>query len=481
MATSTSRSFVKLMGMYLKDPFLPDLHDNWSFPTDEDFFEGTGTSKIFVRDSTLADFPLYPGLDWAQQPDLSFEYFTRIGAVNSPQFHQVNAFAVASHTLAFVEREWGRSIIWRSGGPLVIRPHAFGNLNAFYDPRSNSLNYGYIVSPLGGQAIWTCLSHDIVAHELGHAVMNSFRPLYLSAMDSDTPALMESLCDLLAIFSALEHKDVVAYLYRDTKGNMRRPNLVSQFGAAVGHGTWVKPTPFIRSALSDLPYHPSIPLELHSRSTIWTSAIYEILVQLVNSQRSATVSDFSTAVTEASKWVTGMIFRAFHYMPPTNITMRMLSRLIYEADVRVFPTDHLFRDIAKSVFEKRNLWDPHLVLTAPPIGSEVEKVSYDKPESLARVVMAHAADLRIPLRSGARLLTPRLITTNRRVDKVRDEQENVAIKSITEHYLMYAYEIMTPVWQQGQIVMMPIYQGGTLALDENWNTILLTTYPEVKA
>ena len=86
----------------------------------------------------------------------------------------------------------------------------------------------------------------------------------------------------------------------------------------------------------------------------------------------------------------GMVFRAFHYMPPTNISMRMLARLLYEADARVFPFDNAFRDIAKSRFEKRNLWDSHLVLTAPPIGSEVQKVAYDRPEALARVVMTHA-------------------------------------------------------------------------------------------
>ena len=51
------------MGMYLSDPLLPELHGDWLFPGEEDFLEGTGTSKIFVRDSNLTDFPLYPGLN----------------------------------------------------------------------------------------------------------------------------------------------------------------------------------------------------------------------------------------------------------------------------------------------------------------------------------------------------------------------------------------------------------------------------------
>ena len=480
MAPLASKPFGKPMGMYLSDPLLPDLHDDWLFPGEEDFLEGTGTSKIFVRDSNLTDFPLYPGLDWAHHSDLSFQHFAQTGTLNSPQFHQVNAFAVAGHTLALVEREWGRSIFWRSGGPLIIRPHAFAGLNSFYDPQSNSLNFGYFVSPLQGLTVWTCLSHDLVAHELGHALLHNFRPLYLSAMDSDTSALNESLCDLLAMFSGLEHKGVVEYLFRETQGDMRRPNLVSQSGPAVGHGTLVKPSPFIRSALSGPPYHPSFPLESHARSTIWTAAIYEILAEFVHMQR-PTMTGFSTAVVEASKWLMGMIFRTFHYMPPTNITMRMLSRLLYEADARVFPADNAFRDIAKSVFEKRNLWDSQLVLTAPPIGNEVQKVASDRPEALARVVMAHADDLRIPLGIGARLLTPRLITTNRRIDKVRDEQGNIVIRPITEHYLTYVYEVVNSVWLQGQMVMRPVYRGGTLAFDENWNAVLLTTYPEIVA
>ncbi|MGY1636848.1 hypothetical protein ACI78V_09360 [Geodermatophilus sp. SYSU D00742] len=46
----------------------------------------------------------------------------------------------------------------------MIRPHAFEGANAYYDGRSPSLNFGYFRSPIRAATVWTCLSHDIVAH-----------------------------------------------------------------------------------------------------------------------------------------------------------------------------------------------------------------------------------------------------------------------------------------------------------------------------
>src|SRR5207244_6718444 len=136
----------------------------------------------------------------------------------------VNAFAVAGHSLAFVEEALGREIVWKHGGPLVIRPHAFTEPNATYDPISPSLNFGAFTSPFRRGPVWTCLSHDVVAHELGHAILDSLRPLFLYSEEVDVGAIHEAVGDLLALFSALEHRDLVEQLYRDSGGNMRQPS-----------------------------------------------------------------------------------------------------------------------------------------------------------------------------------------------------------------------------------------------------------------
>ena len=85
-------------------------------------------------------------MDWANA-DLSFAKLNKNGAfIDNPQFHQVDTFAVAAHTLDQVEAAIGREMKWRRR-PAGNRPHAFSEANAFYDPMSPSLNFGSFTSP----------------------------------------------------------------------------------------------------------------------------------------------------------------------------------------------------------------------------------------------------------------------------------------------------------------------------------------------
>jgi hypothetical protein len=87
------------------------------------------------------------------------------------QFHQVNVWAIVQHTLAFFEDPYvmGRPIPWGfDGNKLIVVPHAGTMRNAFYDRQSKSLQFYYFLSD--ERPIYTCLSHDIVAHETGRCL-----------------------------------------------------------------------------------------------------------------------------------------------------------------------------------------------------------------------------------------------------------------------------------------------------------------------
>lgn len=493
-------SRTKAMGMFLQDPTLPDLYQDFRFPLDRDYLEGTGSSKFVIRDADVKDLPLYAAPNWAEASDLSFAHFESQGLIDNPQFHQVNTFAVLTHTLALVEEELGRGVEWKAGGPLVVRPHAMEEMNTYYFTDPPSINFGYFTSPFRRTPVWTCLSHDVVAHELGHAVLDNFRPLFVYSSEFDTYALHESIGDLLALFSALQHKAVVRRLFQDSGGDLRKASLITQMGEEFGVGFQGGGFPFLRSTLDVIRYNAA-PKEAHARSVVWTGAVYEILVRLVE----ATVSGgerawagkrkaewtgrdqesferFVQAVVEASRWVKGMLIRAFHYMAPTGVTMPVLARLIYEADARVFPTDGHFREVARAVFEERELWMPSIDLTAPDLGAEFERLQGGESSALAQAVVRHAAELRIPLGMGARILNPRIVTTTRRVDKVKDERGVATLRTITEHYLNYAYELIFAsimVNEKGVLepISVAVYKGGTLVMDENWKAVLLITDP----
>jgi hypothetical protein len=475
----------KAMGLFLQDPSLPDLYENYDFSTETDYLVGTGSSRFVIRDTDELDLPLFSGLNWAEEPDLSFEYFQKNGLIDNPQFHQVNTFAVVNRTLDLVEEELGRKVAWRDGGPLVIRPHAFEGANAYYDPMLQSLNFGYFTSPFRRTPIWTCLSHDIVSHELGHAILDTLRPFYLYSFELDPAALHESLADLLALFATLAHPTVVKVLYGETKGDMRHPSLVTRLAEEFGTGLGGVGVPYLRSALEGTPYL-SAPKEPHSRSTTWTGAIYEILENLVKLAYPSEVTDtpegfdrFCQALVEASHWVKGMLFRAFNYMPPSGVTMPMLARLIYEADARVYPDDSKFREIAKEVFIKWELWDELIDLRSPDLGADLQALSAYDAAKLTKWVMQHAEALRIPIEMGVRLLKPRFYKTVRHSDKVKQDGKSV-VKEITEYYLEYVYEQGQSIldFETNEAVSLAVYGGGTLVIDDSWQPILLATNPE---
>ena len=58
---------------------------------------------------------------------------------------------------------------------LRLFPHAFRGQNAYYDRDLHAVLFGYFTADrenpgpnMPGQTIFTCLSHDIIAHEMTH-------------------------------------------------------------------------------------------------------------------------------------------------------------------------------------------------------------------------------------------------------------------------------------------------------------------------
>jgi hypothetical protein len=85
------------------------------------------------------------------------------GLINDPQFHQQNVYAIVMRTLARFELALGRRVAWDfPGHQLNVAPHAFAEANAFYSQHDQALVFGYFRG-IGGQIVFSCLSHDVVA------------------------------------------------------------------------------------------------------------------------------------------------------------------------------------------------------------------------------------------------------------------------------------------------------------------------------
>ena len=117
-----------------------------------------------------------------------------------PRFHQQMVYGVVSETIQHFEVALGRRIHWRRAFrdgknkaaarrediyTLNLYPHAFIGENAFYSPDAHGILFGYFRAGaetsgrnLPGQSVFTCLSHDILAHETTHAIVDGIRTFF---------------------------------------------------------------------------------------------------------------------------------------------------------------------------------------------------------------------------------------------------------------------------------------------------------------
>jgi hypothetical protein len=126
--------------------------------------------------------------------------------LEDPRFHAQNVYAIAMRTLAQFEFALGRRCAWGFDGHQIhMVPHAFADANAFYSRDDRAIYF------MGGDGkpIFTCLSHDIVAHETTHALLDGLRRRYTEPSTPDQAAFHEAFADVVAVLSMFSLPDVV--------------------------------------------------------------------------------------------------------------------------------------------------------------------------------------------------------------------------------------------------------------------------------
>lgn len=159
---------------------------------------------------------------------------------SDPRFHQQMVYGVASETIEKFETALGRRIHWRRGErdaaapggahpddihTLQLFPHAMCAANAFYSPDAHGILFGYFRADstdpgrnLPRQPVFTCLSHDIIAHETTHAILDGLRAHFIEQTNVDVPAFHEAFADLAALFRHFSHQEVLLDTIQRTGG-----------------------------------------------------------------------------------------------------------------------------------------------------------------------------------------------------------------------------------------------------------------------
>lgn len=329
-----------------------------------------------------------------------------------PKFHQQMVYAVAMTTIRNFELALGRRALWspskwnaktdKSDEELYVQrlrlhPHALREANAYYSPDKKAVLFGYFPAPqdrslgvLPGGTVFTCLSHDVIAHEVTHALLDGMHRRFVEPSNPDVLAFHEAFADIVALFQRFSYTDVLKHQIARTRGDLQTHNLLGQLaqevGKAIGHygalrdalgsidpqtGKWVRQRPNPK-AIDET-------VEPHARGAILVAAVFDAFVAIYEARiadllRLASngtgilapgaihpdlVNRLTQEAAKTSKHVLTLCIRALDYCPAVDITFGEYLRALITADYDLVPDDPLnYRGAFIEAFCRRGIFPP---------------------------------------------------------------------------------------------------------------------------
>ncbi|MGA9755030.1 MAG: hypothetical protein WBV23_07790, partial [Desulfobaccales bacterium] len=304
-----------------------------------------------------------------------------------PKFHQQMVYAVSMRTINNFEIALGRKALWSPKmldkddhlyvQKLRIYPHALRERNAYYDPEKKALLFGYFPATAAdpgqqypGGMVFTCLSHDIVAHETTHALLDGMHRNFIQPSNEDQLAFHEAFADIVALFQHFSMPEVLRHQIAKTRGDMRTRNLLGELAQQFGQATGMRGA--LRSAIGQTDpktgqWSPLIPdpalyvtaTEPHARGALLVAAVFDAFMSIYEIRtadllRLATsgtgvlpggaihpdlVGRLSEEAAMVSQHVLNICIRALDYCPPVDLTFGDYLRALITADYDLVPDD----------------------------------------------------------------------------------------------------------------------------------------------
>ena len=372
----------------------------------EDVLPGPEGEYVKVVDRDPASDAVYTAIDLNEPAILASDGVAP--SETNPKFHQQMVYAVVMYTIKNFEKALGRKVLWspieaidKKGKwstefveKLFIYPHAIRDQNAYYSPERKALLFGYYnATPvegglfLPGGVVYSCLSHDIIAHETTHALLDGMYSRYMEATHPDVAGFHEGFSDIVALLQHFTYPEIVRNQIRMVRGVLDAENMLSklavEFGQSTGeyhslrdgigrdgkNGKWEKkPT-------STTDYENN--LECHDRGALLVSAIFDAFIAIYKNRtadlvRLATggtgnipageihpdlVNRLADEAVKAASHVLNMCVRALDYCPPVDLTYGDYLRALMTADKELVANDdHNYRIAFINAFRKRGIF-----------------------------------------------------------------------------------------------------------------------------
>ena len=325
----------------------------------------------------------------------------------NPAFHQQMVYAVAMKTIHHFEEALGRPVLWRHGSnpdkpsddsrytkQLVVHPHALRQSNAFYSPEKIALLFGYFEAGeddpgdhVPGSRVYTCLSHDIVAHETTHAILDGMHRRFNEPTNPDVLALHEGFADIVALMQHFTITNLLEQEIAKTRGDIEAESMLGslaiQFGRAIGgrgglreaigtvdeNGKWMRLKPVAGDYKKTL--------SPHSRGAILVAAVFDAFIAIYQSRTSDLfriytggtgvlpkgaihpdlVKRLADEASKSASHVLRICIRALDYLPPVDVTFGEYLRALITADFDLVENDtYNYRVAFVESFRRRGIY-----------------------------------------------------------------------------------------------------------------------------
>jgi hypothetical protein len=316
---------------------------------------------------------------------------------SNPQFRQQMVYAVCSSIYAVFRSALGRPVAWgfdkRSGAVsnrrLVVRPHGIREQNSFYRKETGELLFGYFQAaesvegrniPRG--TVFTCLSHDIIAHEVTHALLDGLRSHLTIPSNPDVLAFHEAFADLVALLQRFSYREVVLAALSKSGGDLAKAtslvDLARQFSQTTGLGECLRQAFDVNLTSEEIRRRRNSE-ECHERGSVLVAAIFDAFDTVFKRKikrylRLATKgtgilpagdlnSDLLALLAkEASQLASQFLsicIRAIDYCPPLDIEFGEYLRAVITADQALVPSDPWnYREALIDAFRVREIYPP---------------------------------------------------------------------------------------------------------------------------
>lgn len=252
---------------------------------------------------------------------------------------------------------------WASVSSLKVFPFAGRGLNAYYNRKH--LAFFYDQNKRTQKWFFTSACPEIVAHELGHAMLDALRPDLWNAASLEVWAFHEAFGDIASMLSLMQHPEIIKQIIKDTNGDIRKHNIASDiaenFSAILIANGYEAQDGYLRSGINDFKYEDpqflptsgalgTLTKQPHSFSQIFFGTAYDLLVMFYEENLKS--MDAETALALARDTLATYMIKAVRNAPASVRFFESVCKTLLWAD---FNWGSRFHERMTQIFSNRNI------------------------------------------------------------------------------------------------------------------------------